>query len=223
MSLHVGSTETANLNQPVLVVGSGEETRREAVMTMAQEVLCRTGQACKTCVACRQVAQHIHPDFIHIGPEDAVGIKAIRALLEKISRKAQTGRRVVIMEAVERLSIPAVNALLKTLEEPATDTQFILTTAYPGRLPATIRSRVQLARISNPLPGLLPRQSDGGDDEIDQIAHELGELLRKEGPSPSLRRAFMRLRDYYRIKSAKGNTKLARVVLRYSYEPRKRL
>ncbi len=182
--------------------------------------------ACGTCVACKQVTKQIHPDFIYLGAEDDISIKALRGLLDRVSHKAQSGRRMIILEAVERLSIPAVNALLKTLEEPAADTRFILTTLYPGRLPATLRSRVQVVRVApTPTPALAgtPPPAGGEIDPIEKIARELSELLKKEGPSPSLRRAFLRLRDYYRIKSAKGNTKLARDVLRYSYESGKRL
>lgn len=217
MSLHAGTARAAYVVQSVLLTGQDALALREAAREMAQAGLCTDPQPspCKKCLACRQVEKQLHPDFIYLGVEDDVSIKALRDLLDKISHKAQSGRRVVVLEVVERLSIPAVNALLKTLEEPAADTRFVLTTLYPGRLPATLRSRCQLIRVTG------QGQTDG--DEIAAIGTELGDLLRQEGPSPSLRRAFMRLRDYYRITSAKGNTKLARDVLRYSYEPGKRL
>lgn len=232
MSLHVGSAEQTNylehwltsraVEAPVLLVGLSVVALHEAVLHVAQVGLCQTGVVCGQCMACKQVAAGIHPDFIRVGNEDNVSIKALRGLLDTLTRKAQSGRRMVIFEAAERLSIPAVNVLLKTLEEPAADTRFILTTLYPGRLPATLRSRCQVVRISNYLSSPAPDQVEGGED-IHQIAWELGELLKKDGPNSSLRRAFLRLRDYYRIKSAKGNTKLARDVLRYSYEPGKRV
>lgn len=230
MSLLLGTTPTAHLGQSVLLTGWDFVALREAARAMAQAGLCQDPQlsphpslyagrgesmACKKCLACRQVEKQIHPDFIYLGADDDISIKALRGLLDKVSHKAQSGRRLVVLETVERLSVPAVNALLKTLEEPAADTRFVLTTLYPGRLPATLRSRCQIIRVAG------HGEVDG--DEIAAIGTELGELLHQEGPSPSLRRVFMRLRDYYRITSAKGNTKLARDVLRYSYEPGKRL
>lgn len=217
MSLLSGSTPAAYLGQPTLLTGPDSYALQEAAQEMAMGGLCerRRKIACKECLACRQVKKRIHPDFIVLDKNDDVSIKALRGLLDKISRRSQTGRRMIILEAVERLSIPAVNALLKTLEEPAADTQFILTTRYPRRLPATLRSRVQIVRVNG--------QGEGEIDEIMLIARELSELLQTEGPSPGLRRAFLRLRDYYRIKSAQGNTKLARDVLRYSCESGKRL
>lgn len=236
MSLLSGPTsKKAVSEQPVLLTGQSIAALGAAAREMAQGNLCEDPQpsphpspyarrgertACKKCLPCRQVEKQLHPDFIYLGAEDDISIKALRGLLDRVSHKAQSGRRVVVLEAVERLSIPAVNALLKTLEEPAADTRFVLTTLYPGRLPATLRSRCQVVRVNHPHPNPLPMQGEG---EIEGIARELGELLKKEGPSPSLRRAFMRLRDYYRITSAKGNTKLARDVLRYSYELGKRL
>lgn len=236
MSLHAGEpNQAAYLGLSVLLTGPDAGALRQAARELAMGGLCATrlrqpacrtgrgygGLACQQCPACRQVEKGIHPDFIILGEEDDVSIKALRGLLEVISRKSPGGRRMIILEAVERLNIPAVNALLKTLEEPAADTRFILTTQYPGRLPVTLRSRCQVVRVT-PAPSQSPPPA-GGENEIAAIARELGELLRKEGPSPSLRRAFLRLRDYYRIKASHGNTKLARDVLRYSYEPGKRL
>ncbi len=49
--------------------------------------------------------------------------------------------KVFIIEDAERLPLICANYLLKTLEEPPSDTLFILTTYDPGSLPQTIHSR----------------------------------------------------------------------------------
>jgi DNA polymerase-3 subunit delta' len=73
-----------------------------------------------------------------------------------------TGRRrvFVVMEA-ENLNEPSANSLLKVLEEPPSFTTIILVTAFPYRLPATIRSRCQTLTFS-PI----------GREEIEEILRE---------------------------------------------------
>ena len=56
--------------------------------------------------------------------------------------------KVVIIEGLENSSDSTVNALLKTLEEPPEDTHFILISSNPGRIPATILSRVRHFRFN---------------------------------------------------------------------------
>jgi len=56
-------------------------------------------------------------------------------------------RRVVIISHCDRLTTPAANALLKSLEEPPPYLLYLLTTSHPPALPLTIRSRCQLVRL----------------------------------------------------------------------------
>lgn len=59
-----------------------------------------------------------------------------------------SGRRVVLIDAVDDLERSGANALLKNLEEPPTGTIFLLVSHAPGRLLPTIRSRCRLLRFS---------------------------------------------------------------------------
>lgn len=51
------------------------------------------------------------------------------------------------------------------------------------------------------------------DEILDTITAALEQQLRRQGPTPSLKRAYARLRDYYFIAARQGNTKLAGEVL----------
>lgn len=64
---------------------------------------------------------------------------------------ASPRRRAVIFDDAHRMSEEAMNALLKTLEEPPARTLLVLVTHLPQRLIATIRSRCQ-AILFSPLP-----------------------------------------------------------------------
>lgn len=72
------------------------------------------------------------------------GVDNIRDILNSAMLKSLDSKyKVYILDEVHMLSIGAFNALLKTLEEPPTNTIFILCTTDPQKIPATILSRVQ--------------------------------------------------------------------------------
>ncbi len=56
----------------------------------------------------------------------------------------------VILDPAETLNVAASNALLKTLEEPGSQTLFLLITDQPMQLLPTIRSRLQTLRLPTP-------------------------------------------------------------------------
>lgn len=138
-----------------------------------------------------------------------ISIEELREVLAAVARTTLMSKRLVIMPAAERLSLPAANALLKSLEEHSAATRWLLTSTNPGRLLPTIRSRCQQVWVA-PAASSLRGEAD---DEVTQITKNLSEQLHEAGPSRELTLAFTRLRDYYHIKSVRGNEKLAREVL----------
>lgn len=76
-----------------------------------------------------------------------------RALLRKVSTTSHASdRKIVIIWLPERMNEAAANAMLKLIEEPFSDTGFILVSDDPQRLLPTIRSRCQAVEV--------PRLSD---------------------------------------------------------------
>lgn len=77
---------------------------------------------------------------------ESIKIKTIREIKEKLSfsaYQANKTRYFVFLDA-HLTTIPAQNALLKSIEEPPKNTQIILITNNPQKLLDTIRSRCQL-------------------------------------------------------------------------------
>lgn len=107
------------------------------------------------CPSCRKIDAGNYPDlFIIEKPEDKTEIligqitpkesQPYRPLLSWLSVKALEARvRVVIIKDADLMNAPAANAFLKTLEEPAAGTLFILTTSTLGDILPTVRSRCQ--------------------------------------------------------------------------------
>jgi DNA polymerase-3 subunit delta' len=95
-----------------------------------------------------------HADLARITPSgaaDEIGITPIRELETSLALlPVEGGRRVALIEHADRMSEPAQNALLKTLEEPPLQTHIILAAAEDSSLLPTIRSRCAVIRLGLP-------------------------------------------------------------------------
>jgi DNA polymerase-3 subunit delta' len=144
-------------------VGVGKATTAAA---LGKLFLCekpRGESPCGVCGSCKVFDAGNHPDFHVITKElirfhDKTGkskasemsIDVIRyQLIAPAGLKAAMGHgKVFVIEQAELMTAQAQNAMLKTLEEPASRTLIILLTDQPGVLLSTIRSRCQLVRFA---------------------------------------------------------------------------
>jgi DNA polymerase-3 subunit delta' len=130
--------------------------KRTTAMALAQAVNCASPlapggetaarDACGSCLACRKVAAGIHPDVHQVRPETkaVITIDQVREVAAQAALRAYEGKaKVWILDPADLMQEPAANALLKTLEEPAGTSLFILVTTAPTALLPTIRSRCQ--------------------------------------------------------------------------------
>jgi DNA polymerase-3 subunit delta' len=86
-----------------------------------------------------------HPDIIEVNPDEKgkIGIDAVHDLQHQLQYRTfeAASRRVVIVSDIHTMTIPAQNALLKTLEEPPAGTTMIVTAISPVAVLETIASR----------------------------------------------------------------------------------
>ena len=98
--------------------------------------------------------ERIIPDCKLISPEEnkeTISIDQIRSLKSFLLLTSLKGHgKVGIINPADSMTYPAVNSLLKILEEPPEDTLLILLTDSINKLPNTIVSRVQIITVENP-------------------------------------------------------------------------
>ncbi len=124
---------------------------------LARLVLCRAPEpegACGTCKSCLLLAADSHPDYYPVAvPADKtmISVEQIRSLISELQESAhQSGWRVASISDLHAMNTNAFNALLKTLEEPGSNTLILMQATQLSRIPATIRSRCQLLKFSPP-------------------------------------------------------------------------
>ncbi|HMM20769.1 MAG TPA: DNA polymerase III subunit delta' [Selenomonadales bacterium] len=144
----------------VLFAGPSGLGKMLTARVFAAGLLCTGGQGekpCGGCAACRQITQGTHPDLLELASDGAsLKIDQIRALQHEAALAPYHGfRRVVILEESERLTTQAANSLLKVLEEPPTETVFILTASSPHILLSTVVSRCRVLSFRPLTPKVL--------------------------------------------------------------------
>ncbi|MEA3355500.1 MAG: hypothetical protein U9Q63_03390 [Patescibacteria group bacterium] len=83
-------------------------------------------------------------------PDPSITIKQVRDIEIFLSKKPyKNNKNIVLIINSEKLTIPAQNALLKTLEEPPKNSLIILLTKNQNQLLETITSRCQIIQLKN--------------------------------------------------------------------------
>lgn len=140
-----------HLKSPLLLVGAEGVGRRFSVIEAAREAFCKGDPASPHN---KRINEGCHPDLVIVKPDDGkdLGVDAIRAVVDQAQTFPSTvSARYVLIEQSDTMTVPAANALLKTLEEQPPTTRFFLSAESPDRVLPTIRSRCGLVRY-RPLP-----------------------------------------------------------------------
>ena len=145
-----------------------------------------TSTPCNICEHCVEITEGRSLDVFEVDAASQTGIDATRELLETVKYQPAAGRyRVYIIDEAHGLSRQAVDAFLKTLEEPPPHAKFILATTAPQKLTSTILSRCQRYDFRSvsvvEIIGALAAMVEGEGKTADDAA--LGILARESGGS----------------------------------------
>ncbi len=126
--------------------GSGKTT---IARLLAKAVNCHNRkdgdfEPCDTCSSCKEIKEGRSLDLIEIDAASHRGIDEIRELREGIRFSPNKEKyKIFVIDECHQLTKEAVNALLKTLEEPPSHAVFVLATTEIHKMIPTIISRCQ--------------------------------------------------------------------------------
>jgi DNA polymerase III subunit delta' len=175
--------QAGKLPHALLLVGAEGLGKQDFALQLAHSLLCQNqsvdGSACGVCSSCHLLEAETHPDMFTVQAEEkgkAIKVDDIRQLSASFTLTSQFGGyKVVVIVDAHDMNINASNSLLKTLEEPVSDSILILVSSNPQKLPITVRSRCQLIHFTVPEPQQaikwLEEQGVGQPGELLNLAH----------------------------------------------------
>lgn len=126
----------------LLLEGGSREQREELGLFWAALLNCSSGDPCGDCPTCRQIGQESYRDlYIFRGEQDTIKVDDVRPLRQVLADKPYEAYRVVLFSEAQELTVPAANALLKSLEEPLSGNVFVLLAPQRHLLLSTLVSR----------------------------------------------------------------------------------
>ena len=144
---------SGRLAHAFLFTGTRGVGKTSSARILAKAINCpqaKAGQPCGVCATCQAIARGEDIDVIEIDGASNNGVDQIRDLRANAGvTPSHSPFKIYIIDEVHMLSMPAFNALLKSLEEPPPHVKFIFATTDVHKLPATILSRCQRYDFKN--------------------------------------------------------------------------
>ena len=156
----INANKNNKLAHAYLLHGDSPEIRKEFASVIAQIVICPNkdgeGRPCSECKTCRQLREQTYAELytlspvgktwqIRVGEQKNPEPNTIRWFEEQfyLTSIAVANKKIGVIFDCDRMNTQSQNAFLKTLEEPPSDSLFILATGNPSALLPTTRSRCQ--------------------------------------------------------------------------------
>lgn len=146
--------ETNRVSHAYIFLGPQGVGKKLAALNFAKALNCKPeapDRPCDSCISCKKIDGLNHPDISLLKQEEkspSIKIDKVRELIRSIGLKPYEGKKkVYVIDGADFLTQEASNALLKTLEEPPSESVLILIAEDLAALFRTIVSRSQVVRF----------------------------------------------------------------------------
>lgn len=141
------SIERKNISHAYLFCGPRGSGKTSIARLFAKAVNCTdlsSFEPCNKCDSCLEISSGKSMDLVEIDAASHTGVDDVRELIDGIKfAPIKSKYKIFIIDECHQLSKSAVNALLKTLEEPPAHAIFLLATTESQKMLPTIISRCQ--------------------------------------------------------------------------------
>ena len=141
------SIERKNISHAYLFCGPRGSGKTSIARLFAKSVNCADASSfepCNKCDSCLEISAGKSMDLVEIDAASHTGVDDVRELIDGIKfAPIKSKYKIFIIDECHQLSKSAVNALLKTLEEPPAHAIFLLATTESQKMLPTIISRCQ--------------------------------------------------------------------------------
>ena len=163
------------LPHAVVIESKDTALSKKTAQEIAKACVCSNDsfRPCGNCSNCKKAEENIHPDIYTVNITDnkkAVGVGEIRTMISDCFIKPNESQCKVYL-IYDKMTPEAQNALLKILEEPPQNVQFIITTESSTILLQTVRSRSTLFKLSD------EEKSGSNDEKVMETAVEIAKAI----------------------------------------------
>ena len=148
----INSLKFNKVSQAYLIKGSDGTPTLDIALFLAKTLICEEPSplACSSCLNCIRFEEGNYADFMLIdGSKNTIKVGDIEILQKFLASSSleKQGKKIYIINRLENANKEAVNALLKTLEEPTSSVYAFITTQNEAKILPTIISRCQILSL----------------------------------------------------------------------------
>ena len=148
----INSLKFNKVSQAYLIKGSDGTPTLDIALFLAKTLICEEPSplACSSCLNCIRFEEGNYADFMLIdGSKNTIKVGDIENLQKFLASSSleKQGKKIYIINCLENANKEAVNALLKTLEEPTSSVYAFITTQNEAKLLPTVISRCQILSL----------------------------------------------------------------------------
>lgn len=148
----INSLKFNKVSQAYLIKGSDGTPTLDIALFLAKTLICEEPSplACSSCLNCIRFEEGNYADFMLIdGSKNTIKVGDIENLQKFLASSSleKQGKKIYIINRLENANKEAVNALLKTLEEPSSSVYAFITTQNEAKILPTVISRCQILSL----------------------------------------------------------------------------